>query len=157
MKESHYTHTHTHTKVHCRVDGKILFNTLLHTRYHNSLHIYIDGSRLPPPPSVGTVIYTLLHSTATAWRLPTSASILTADLFAVREGLRFAITLTPLCSITLLSSYQTSSQPSDSSSVTASEHITPSASQLSSPLSSSGFTIHLLASPLTRGRHGQHQ
>ena len=37
---SFHTHTHTQwTKVHCPVQDRILFNTLLHTRYHNSLHI----------------------------------------------------------------------------------------------------------------------
>ena len=66
------------------VKGRIIFNNLLHTQYQNSLHIYTDGSRLPAPLSVGAAIYSPQHCTATAWRLPASASILMAELFAIR-------------------------------------------------------------------------
>ena len=120
-----HTHTHTHTqwtKAHCSVQGRILFNILLHTWYHNSLHIYTDGSRLSPPPSVGIAIYTPLHSIATAWRLPASASILMAELFAV-SGPQVCHPPPTLCSIILLSDSLTSLQLTVN--ITALEHTTP--------------------------------
>ena len=46
--------------------------------------------------------YIPVRSTATAWRLPASASNLMAELFAIREDLRFTTTLTSPCSVTLL-------------------------------------------------------
>ena len=88
------------SKAACPVRGRSSFNMLLHTTYKNTFHIYTDGSRIPSPPSVGAAIYIPSRTLATAWRLPATASILTAELFAVREGLTFATTLPP-CAITL--------------------------------------------------------
>ena len=86
----------------CPARGRTIFNTFIHTQYNNTFNIYTDGSRIPFPPSVGAAVYIPSKSLATAWRLPDTASILTAELFAIREGLTFATTLPP-CAVTLFS------------------------------------------------------
>ncbi|MPC28045.1 hypothetical protein E2C01_021238 [Portunus trituberculatus] len=90
---------HTSTqwfKVSCPVQGRILFTSLLHSQYHTLFHIYTDGSRLTNPLSVGAAIYIPFRSLATAWQLLATASITTAKLFAIKEGLQFATTFAAL-------------------------------------------------------------
>ncbi|MPC38691.1 hypothetical protein E2C01_032202 [Portunus trituberculatus] len=74
----------------CLVQGRTLFTSLLHSQYHNHFHIYTTSSRLTNPPSVGAAIYIPARSLATA-------SIITAELFAIKEGLYFATTLAVPC------------------------------------------------------------
>ncbi|MPC36509.1 hypothetical protein E2C01_029968 [Portunus trituberculatus] len=77
----------------CPVQSRTLFTSLLHSQYHTHFQTYTDGSSLTNPPSVGAAIYIPSRSLATAWRLPATASITTAELFAIKEGLQFATTL----------------------------------------------------------------
>ncbi|MPC34810.1 hypothetical protein E2C01_028212 [Portunus trituberculatus] len=93
------------SKAGCPVQGRTLFTLLLHSRYHTYFHIFTDGSCLINPPSVGAAIYIPSRSLATAWRLPATASITTAELFAIKEGLQFATILAAPCSIALFSDF----------------------------------------------------
>ncbi|MPC74055.1 hypothetical protein E2C01_068400 [Portunus trituberculatus] len=84
-------HTSTQwSKAGCPVQGRTLFISFLHTQYHTHFHIYTDGSCLTNPPSIGAAIYIPSRSLATAWQLLATASIITAELFAIKEGLQFA-------------------------------------------------------------------
>ncbi|MPC35346.1 hypothetical protein E2C01_028768 [Portunus trituberculatus] len=71
------------------------FLPLINT-YQNSLHLQTDGSHLR---SVDAAIYILQLPVPGV--LPASASILTAELFAIKEGLKFAINYIPPCTATL--------------------------------------------------------
>ncbi|MPC97000.1 hypothetical protein E2C01_092287 [Portunus trituberculatus] len=83
--------------------GQNSIHLILHSRYLTHFHIYTDGSCLTTSPSVGTSIYIPSRSLATAWRLLATASITTAELFTIKEGLQFATTLAAPCSIALFS------------------------------------------------------
>ena len=125
------------------MQGRTLFNTLLHTQYLHHFQIYTDGSRHHDPPSVGAALYVPSRSLATAWRLPPTASILTAELFAIREGLHYALSLASPCSIALFSDSLTALQLIHSHCPRSHHHLTFSIHHLLFQLTTSGRTIHL--------------
>ncbi|MPC70350.1 hypothetical protein E2C01_064594 [Portunus trituberculatus] len=120
----------------CPVQGRTLFTSLLHSWYHTHFHIYTDGSRLTNPPSVGAAIY--IPS-----RLLATASITTAELFAIKEGLQFATTLAAPCSIALFSDSLSALQIIKSHRPHSHHNFTLIIHHLILHLTSLGHTIHL--------------
>ena len=131
------------SKASCPVLGKNLFNALLHTQYSSHFHIYTDGSRLPNLPSVGAATYVPSRNLATAWRLPAETSILTAELFAIREGLKYAVSLASPCPIALFTDSLTALQLIHSHRPRSHHDLTFTIHLLLCHLTSAGFTPHL--------------
>lgn len=64
------------------------FNHLIQMKYKVYSHIYTDGSRIDQPDvSVASGVYIQSDATATCWKLDPQHSVLSAELFAIKQAL----------------------------------------------------------------------
>ena len=83
------------TKADCPDRGRTLFLSLFHSVYRDYTSIFTDGSCVPSPASTSAAFYVPSLQVTTTWRLHPKVTILGAELFAIREGLAFALSSLP--------------------------------------------------------------
>ncbi|MPC56557.1 hypothetical protein E2C01_050519 [Portunus trituberculatus] len=115
---------------------------------HSSTHGTTPTSPYTPTPPASLTLHPSVRPStsppgATVLRLPASASITTAELFAIKEGLQFATTLPTLCSIALFSDSLSALQIIKSHRPHSHLNLTLIIHHLILHLTSLGHTIHL--------------
>ncbi|MPC67724.1 hypothetical protein E2C01_061907 [Portunus trituberculatus] len=139
-----FTHPHNSPKLaaQCRAE---LYSP--HSSTHSTTTTFTSTpmatASLTLHPLVQSVIYIPSRSLATDWRLPATASITTAEMFAIKEGLQFATTLAAPCSLSLFSDSFSTLQIIKSHRPHSHHNLTLIIHRLILQLTSLGHTIHL--------------